>query len=100
MNLRKLSKSAPAVLITPAKCAKRKQWTEFQMKAAIEAVNSGEIGIIHTAVDHGIPSTTLKNRISGRVKKDSTGPYRCFTDSEEKKLSIYFLKKLCLTWLW
>ena len=89
LNRRKRSRSAPAVLITPAKRAKRKQWTESQMKAAIEAVRSGESGINRAAVDHGIPSTTLKNRISGRVKKDSTGPDRYLTDSEEKELSTF-----------
>ena len=50
---------------------------------------SGESGINRAAVDHGIPSTTLKNRISGSIKNDSTGLDRYLTDSEEKELSTF-----------
>ena len=59
------------------------------MKAAIEAVCSGESGINHAAVDHGIPLTTLKNRISGKVKKDYTGPERYLNEGEEKELATF-----------
>ena len=46
LNGRKRSRSAPAVLITPAaKRTKRKQWTEYQMEAAMGAVKSGKSGM-------------------------------------------------------
>jgi len=59
--------SAPPILVsTPgAPSAKRKQWTENQMKKAIEAVRSGKSGVNRAAADHGIPATTLKDRLSG-----------------------------------
>ena len=54
LNRRKRSRSAPAVLITPAaKRTKRKQWTEYQMEAAMGAVKSGKSGINRAAIDHG-----------------------------------------------
>ena len=62
------SKSAPAIIVrSPVKKSKRKQWTNEQMIAAMEAVETGESGINRAAVDHGVPKTTLKNRLSGRV---------------------------------
>ena len=33
------------------------------MIAALEAVKSGEMGVIRAALEHGIPKTTLKDRI-------------------------------------
>ena len=48
--------------------AKRKQWTLEQMTAAIEAYRSGSSPSINQAArDHGVPPTTLKDRISGHV---------------------------------
>ncbi len=65
-HLRKCSQSALAILRSPAKKVKRKQWTETQMKAALEAVASGS-SVNRAAVDHGVPPTTLKDRLAGRV---------------------------------
>ena len=46
--------------------AKRKQWTDSQMLAALKAVESGT-GINKAAREHGVPATTLKDRVSGCV---------------------------------
>ena len=39
----------------------------------MEAVMNGELRINRSAVEHGVPKTTLKDRIAGRVKH-STKP--------------------------
>ena len=38
------------------------------MIAAMEAVKSGKMGVNMAVLEHGIPTTTLKDRISGKVK--------------------------------
>ena len=38
------------------------------MRPAIEAVINGELGINRSAIQYGVPKTTLKDRISGRVQ--------------------------------
>ena len=59
-----------------------------QMKKAIEAVKSGKSGVNRAAADHGIPATTLKDRLSGRVKENScSGPSRYLNKNEENELS-------------
>ena len=71
------SLSAPAVLRTPEKKI-QKCWTDTQMKAAVRTVQKGLSGINQAAVDHGIPKTTLKDRLSGRVQhgvKPGPKPY-------------------------
>ena len=83
---RKRSRSASAVMITPAaKRTKRKQWTEDQM----EAVKSWKSGINRAAIDHGIPPTTLKDRLSGRVQNSTPGPVRYLSNNEEKELGTF-----------
>ena len=40
--------------------------------------------------DHGIPATTLKDRLSGRVKENChPGPSRYLTENEENELSTF-----------
>ena len=34
------------------------QWTDEQMRHAMEAVMSGELGVNHSALQHGVPRTT------------------------------------------
>ena len=38
------------------------------MVMAIEAVKEGRMGVNHAAKEHGVPSMTLKDRLSGRVE--------------------------------
>ena len=65
---RKQTSSAPPILVsgsvfrapgTPG--AKCKQWTEYQIKKAKDALKSGKSGVICAASDHGIPAATLKD---------------------------------------
>ena len=67
LGQRKRSKSAPPVLQSPVKRAsKRKLWTDTQMRAAMDAVLLGGSKINRAALDHGIPPSTLKVRLSSR----------------------------------
>ena len=88
---RKCNKSAPPVLQSPAKRPRRKQWTTEQMEAAIKAVKS-ESGVNRAAIDHDVPPTTLKDRLSGKVKQEASGRPRYLNKEEETKLSS-FLKQ-------
>ena len=57
---------------------KRKRLTNEKMKGAMKAVASGEYGINRAALDCGVPRTTLKGRLSGRVehgRKPGPAPY-------------------------
>ena len=47
---------------------KRKKWTNEQMMAAIKAVEENDSGINQSAIAHGVPKTTLKDRLSGHVQ--------------------------------
>jgi len=50
----------------PTKRAKRKQWTNAQIEVAMRAVKC-ESGINRAAIEHGVPHTTLKDRLNGRI---------------------------------
>ena len=84
--------SAPPILVSVpgALNTKRKQLTENQMKKAIDAVKSGKSGVNCAAADFGIPATTLKDILSGRVKENCRpGPSRYINENEENELSIF-----------
>ena len=71
---------------------RRKQWTNTQMQKVMEAVISGG-GINRTAMEHGVPRTTLKDHLSGHVTHgDNPGPAPYLDKEEEKELGV-FLKK-------
>lgn len=66
---------------------KYRQWSEESMTAAMETVKKGGMGLNRAAVEFGIPKTTLKDRISGKVihgTKSGRVPY--LTHSEEEEL--------------
>ena len=86
---RRRSSSAPAVMRTPEK-KRRKKWTDEQMVAAIKAVEDNGSGINQAAIAHGVPKTTLKDRLSGRVQHGSKpGPKPYFSDEEESELFVF-----------
>ena len=92
----KRSKSAPAVLIRRSPVKRRKQWTNIQMEKAMEAVMSG-VGINRAAMEHGVPRTTLKDRISGRVDHgDNPGPAPYLSKEEEKELGAFLKRSAAL----
>ena len=85
---RKRSHSAPARL-SHRRPNKRKEWHEDSMKAAIQTVEDGQ-SVSKAARDHGVPKTTLYDRISGRVKHGvNPGPRPYLSNEEEKELRSY-----------
>ena len=60
------SRSAHAVLRSPKKQKKHKQWSEESMVATIDAVKGGE-SVLRAAKQFGVPRQTLVNRVSGKV---------------------------------
>ena len=46
---------------------KYKQWSEESMLGALKAMQDGAMGCNRAAVEYGVPKTTLKDRVSGRV---------------------------------
>ena len=67
----------------------RRQWTNVQMEAAMKAVEDGS-PINQAARDHGVPKTTLRDRLSGRVIHGSKpGPKPYLSSSEELELSSF-----------
>ena len=92
LHSRRRSKSAPPVFIRHSPVKRRKQWTNVQMEKAMEAVMSG-VGISRAAMECGVPQTTLKDRISGRVEHGvNSGPAPYLNKEEEKELAV-FLKR-------
>ena len=60
------------------------------MEAALKAVKCGS-GVNRAAIDHGIPPTTLKDRLSGD-RQENFGRPRYLNTEEENKLAN-FLKE-------
>ena len=74
---------------------KRKLWEDKSMIAAIEAVTGNKMGVNRAALEYGVPKTTLKDRIAGRVihgKKPGRVGY--LTQEEEQEL-VDFLTESC-----
>ena len=72
--------------------SKRRQWSERQMLAALDSVIKDGLSGNKAAVLHGVPPSTLKDRLSGRVahgKKPGPAPY--LTSKEEKELSDHLI---------
>ena len=77
--------------VSPRK--RRKLWDNQSMVMAIEAVKEGRMGVNHAAKEHGVPRTTLKDRLSGRVEHGKKpGPIPYFNSNEEDELAT-FLKE-------
>ena len=76
LTKRKQSKSGPPALHSPVnKRTRWKQWANKQMEDAMEEVRSCKAGINEAARMYNVPPTTLKDRISGKVKhRTKPGP--------------------------
>ena len=62
------------------------------MLGALDAVNSGKMGLNHAALEFGIPHTTLKDRIAGRVAHDTRSGLKPFlTPQKEKELADFLV---------
>ena len=89
-SVRKRSKSAPAILTrTRRPGLKRKVWDSEQMEAALWAVGQGQ-SVTRAARNHGVPKTTLFDRVSGRVTHGvKPGPRPYLSPNEEKELGAF-----------
>lgn len=77
----------------PRRDAKRKKWTDEQMKAAMKSVIDDSLSANRAADLHGVPRSTLKDRLSGRVIHGTKpGPKPYLTVDEEAELSQHLLQ--------
>ena len=84
------SQSAPALLKSPKKAKKRKQWSDGSMAAAIEAVKGGE-SVLHAAKQYGVPQQTLGNRVSGKVVHGTNPGPKPFLSTVDERIVEFFL---------
>ena len=87
----KRSKSAPPAIRQRRPAAKRKQWTEEQMTGALAAASEG-MPANRAATMYGVPRSTLKDRLSGRVVHGhKSGPRPYLDPDEEKELTDFLI---------
>ena len=87
---RKVTGKAPAnkkksKLSQEERLQKYKDWSDVSMVGAMKAVAEG-LGINRAALEFGVPKTTLKDRVSGRVKhgtKSGRVPFLSYAEEEE-----------------
>ena len=62
------------------------------MLGDLKAVKEGRMGVNRAALSYGVPLTTLKDRVAGRVLHGSNfGPQPYLTTEEEKELVDFFI---------
>ena len=67
--------------------AKLRSWSDVSMLWAMEAVKDRSMGVNRAALEHGVPQTSLKDRLTGRVIHGTKiGPKPYLTNEEEKEL--------------
>lgn len=77
----------------PNRSGKPKLWSDDQMAAALEAVMKDGLSSNRAADTYGVPRSTLKDRISGRVVHGvNPGPKPYLTEDEERDLADHLLK--------
>ena len=73
--------------------AKRKQWSDVSMAAAVEQVQKQELSLREASRLYNIPLETLRRRVNGTVAIDCRpGPRTVLTEDEETKLADYLLQ--------
>ena len=93
---RKRTHSAPPKLCRTRKQRRpeprHKQWTDEQMNEALKAVSEG-LGINQAARDHNVPRTTLRDRVSGRVKHGTKPCPSSYLNATEESELANFVKQ-------
>lgn len=75
--------------VCPQKCVQNyRNYSEEQMTAAYNAVKDRNVPVAQAAREHGVPDSTLRDRVDGRVGAQVTrsGPKPLFNKDEEKKM--------------
>ena len=86
------AKSAPAIMLSDITNKRRKRWTNKSMCAAIKSVKDGS-SVSQAARAHGVPYTTLYDRIVGNVCHGTNlGPRPYLSKCEEKDLSDFLVE--------
>ncbi len=57
----------------------------------MEAVKNGELGVNRFVLLHGVPRTTLKDRIAGRIKHGTWPGPVAYLDAKEEEELVNFL---------
>ena len=85
--------SAPAVIVSEV-AKKHKQWTDEAMLSAMAAVKNG-MSVSQAAKTHGVPRTTLHDRISSRVAHGTKnlGHHRIYHPMKKRNF-LFLLNKL------
>ena len=88
------SKSAPVAAVSIEKCGKkRKQWSNEAMKAAMKSVSDENTPVSQAAKIHGVPKSTLHDRISGKVYHgDKPGPEQLLSPVEEEEIANFLIE--------
>ena len=86
------SSSSPArtfITTGASRPTKYKDWTESKLQRAFWSVQNG-LSIRRAAEAHGVPRSTLQDRISGRVPFGvKSGPPKYLSDEEEAELVCF-----------
>ena len=76
---------------------KLKNWTNESMLLAIKAIRDGTMGTNMAARSFSVPPSTLKDRVTGRVKHGTkSGPVPYLDESEEKELVEFLMKSAAM----
>ena len=81
---RKKKRKASVVVPLPLP-KKRKQWSDESMCFAMEEVQAGRLGANEAARTYGLPCTTLKDGLRGRVVHGTNPGPRPYLDKEEER---------------
>jgi len=65
------------------------------MVKAIEVAKSGKMGVNRADREYGIPKTTLKDRLSGKVQHGRKPSPKLYLSSGEQKELVTFLMDVC-----
>ena len=93
ITLRKCSKSAPAAIsLSPRVSKKWKEWSNesiWKLLLRLWKKTEGQ-RLLRASHDHGVPKTSLHDRVSGRVLHGvNPGPKPHLNSAEEKELGTY-----------
>ena len=89
--------SRMAMISSNARSGTYKDWTQLQMDKAVSAVVTDGLSVRRAALQHGVPKSTLGDRISGRVKPGSTsGPPTYLSTVEENELVTFLCRCACV----
>ena len=70
---------------------KLRKWSNESMLSDLKVVKEGRMGVNRAALSYGVPRTTLKDRVTGRVLHGSNFSPQPYLTTEEEKQLVDFL---------